>query len=178
MRTLGFRSNVLFAIAAAFGVIAALGQPWYGPAPPSTDAPMEDLFDGIARAFTISEGTSGWDAMGSADGLIAGLAVGAALMSIFTIMPPWQQHLQPVARWFAIGTFSVVAVKLVDEPASPLMGEPRQGLLIALGCAAVLVASTMWVASAPAPRRTPPKAYKPIPPPEYAPDSSYGPPTY
>jgi hypothetical protein len=178
MRTLGFRSNVLFAIAAAFGVIAALGRPWYGPSPPPTDARMEDLFDGIARAFSISEGTTGWQAMQSADGLIAGLAVGAAVMSIFTIMPPWQAHVQPLARWFAVGTLIVVAVKLVDEPASPMMSEPRQGLLIALGCALVLVASTMWVAAAPPQRKSPPQAYKPIPPPEYAPDSSYGPPTY
>ena len=34
MRTIGFRSNILFAIAAACGVIAALGRPWYGPSVP------------------------------------------------------------------------------------------------------------------------------------------------
>jgi hypothetical protein len=178
MRTIGFRSNVLIAIAAAFGVIAALGQPWYGPSHAPTDARMEDLFDGIGRAFTETHGTTGWAALESADGLIAALAVGAALMSILTIMPPWQAHVQPLARWFGMGTFTVVAVKLIDEPGSNALSEPRQGLLIALGAAAVLVASTMWVASAPPRRKTTPKAYKPIPPPEYAPDSSYGPPQY
>ena len=29
MRTLGFRTHVLLAVAAAVGVIAALGSPWY-----------------------------------------------------------------------------------------------------------------------------------------------------
>jgi hypothetical protein len=178
MRTIGFRSNVLFAIAAAFGVIAALGQPWYGPSVAPTDARMEDLFGGIGRAFTESHGTTGWAAFQSADSLIAALAVGAALMSLLTILPPWQAHAQPLARWFAMGTFAVVAVKLIDEPGANALSEPRQGLLIALGAAAVLVASTMFIAAAPSRRKPVPKAYKPIPPPEYAPDSSYGPPQY
>ncbi len=178
MRTIGFRSNVLFAIAAAFGVIAALGQPWYGPSRAPTDARMEDLFDGIGRAFTEAHGTTGWAALETADSLIAALAVGAAVMSFFTIVPPWQAHLQPVARWFGIGTFLVVAVKLIDEPGANAMSEPRQGLLIALGAAAVLVASTMTVAAAPVRRKTAPKQYTPPPAPEYAPESTYGPPTY
>jgi hypothetical protein len=177
MRTIGFRSNVLFAIAAAFGVIAALGQPWYGPSPAPTEAPMEDLFGGIGRAFTESHGTTGWEALQTADSLLAALAIGAALMSLLTIVPPWQGQAQPLARWFALGAFAVVAVKLVDEPGANTLSEPRQGLLIALGAAAVLVASTMWVAAAPR-RKAAPKAYKPIPPPEYAPESSYGPPQY
>ena len=29
MRTIGFRSNVLFILAAAVGLLAALGRPWY-----------------------------------------------------------------------------------------------------------------------------------------------------
>ena len=37
MRTIGFRSNILFAIAAAFGVVAALGRPWYGASPAATE---------------------------------------------------------------------------------------------------------------------------------------------
>ena len=53
MRTIGFRSNILFAIAAAIGVIAALGRPWYAPAVKGDeDAQMESLLSGIGRAFT------------------------------------------------------------------------------------------------------------------------------
>jgi hypothetical protein len=43
MRTLGFRSHVLLAFAAAVGVVAALGRPWYAPAPP----PVDDEFTSI-----------------------------------------------------------------------------------------------------------------------------------
>jgi hypothetical protein len=178
MRTIGFRSNVLFAIAAACGVIAALGQPWYAPSPAPTDARMEDLFRGIGRAFSKPDGVSGWAALQTADTLIAALAVGAALMSLLAIAPPWQAHVQPLARWFALGTFAVVAVKLIDEPGSNALSEPRHGLLIALGAAAVLVASTMTVAAAPARKKTTPKRYTPPPAPEYAPEGTYGPPQY
>ena len=60
MRTIGFRSNILFAVAAAFGVIARSRRPWYGPPGKATDAQMEDLLAGVGRAFTESGGTSGW----------------------------------------------------------------------------------------------------------------------
>jgi hypothetical protein len=178
MRTIGFRSNVLVAILAAAGVIAALGQPWYGQSPAPTGAQMEDLFRGIGRAFTESHGVTGWAALETADQLIAGLAAGAALMSLLSLVPLWQAHVQPIARWFAIGTFAVIAVKLIDEPGSNLYSEPRQGVLIALGAAAVLVASTMTVAAAPVRRKAQPKRYTPPPAPDYAPESSYGPPQY
>ena len=59
MRTIGFRSNILFAIAAAFGVVAALGRPWYGPPRPGhRSAAMEDLFSGIGRAVREPDGTT------------------------------------------------------------------------------------------------------------------------
>ena len=63
MRTIGFRSNLLFAVAAAFGVIASLSRPWYGRPAEGTNAEMEDLFGGIGRAFTEHAGTSGWAAL-------------------------------------------------------------------------------------------------------------------
>src|SRR5215216_7216958 len=75
MSTIGFRSNILFAIAAAFGVVASLGRPWYGPSNPATDAQMEDLFGGIGRSMTESGGTDGWTALATADQLLAGFAL-------------------------------------------------------------------------------------------------------
>lgn len=186
MRTIGFRSNLLFAIAAAFGVIASLGRPWYGPAPadaagggvgelPST---MEEFFNGIARAFSDAGGTTGWEALQTADSVIAGLACATVLLLLLTFLPPLQVHVQALARWTSLATFGVVAVKLIDEPGANLLHEPRQGIFIALGASAVLVASTITVAAAPQRRRVPPKTYTPPPAPAYEPDSSYGPPQF
>jgi hypothetical protein len=187
MRTIGFRSNILFAIAAAVGVIASLGRPWYGPAPvadpdgagvgelPST---MEEFFSGIGRAFSNAGGTTGWDALHTADALIAGLACTTVLLLLLTFLPPLQTHVQALARWTSLATFGVVMVKLIDEPGANLLHEPRHGIFIALGASAVLVASAMTVASAPQRRRVPPKTYTPPPVPAYEPDSSYGPPQF
>jgi len=68
MRTIGVRSNILVAIAAACGIVAALGRPWYGTPLPATGADMEDMFGGIGRALLEPEGTSGWDAIAYFDG--------------------------------------------------------------------------------------------------------------
>jgi len=178
MRTIGFRSNILFAIAAAAGVVAALGRPWYGPSESPTDARMEDLFRGIGRAFTESDGTTGWAALTTADSVIAGLACATALLLALTLVQPLQVHVQALARWTALATLAVVAMKLIDEPGANGLSEPRHGVFVALAAAAVLVASTMTVAAAPSRKRVPPKTYTPPPAPTYAPDSSYGPPQF
>ena len=53
MRTLGFRTHVLLALAAAVGVVAALARPWYAPAIPAPaadlDGPLYTLTDTIDR---------------------------------------------------------------------------------------------------------------------------------
>jgi hypothetical protein len=186
MRTIGFRSNILFAIAAAIGVVASLGRPWYGPSPIAVKEQavgklpnqMEDFFSGIGRAFSATEGTTGWAALQTADTLIAGLAFGTVALLLLTMVQPLQIHVQALARWTSLATFGVIAVKLIDEPGANALHEPRQGIMIALGAAAVLVASAMTIAAAPQRRRTSVKSYTPPPAPNYAPDSSYGPPQY
>src|SRR5215207_7491680 len=99
MRTIGFHSNVLFAIAAGFGVIAALGRPWYGPSDPATDAQMEDLFGGIGRSLTESGGTDGWTALATADQLLAGFALLTVVLVLLTLVVAIQRFTQPLARW-------------------------------------------------------------------------------
>ena len=186
MRTIGFRSNILFAIAAAIGVVASLGRPWYGPSPIAVKEQavgklpnqMEDFFSGIGRAFSATEGTTGWAALQTADTLIAGLAFATVALLLLTMVQPLQIHVQALARWTSLATFGVIAVKLIDEPGANALHEPRQGIMIALGAAAVLVASAMTIAAAPQRRRASVKSYTPPPAPNYAPDSSYGPPQY
>ena len=181
MRTIGFRSNILFAIAAAFGVIAALDRPWYGPRSPSTDARMEDLFSGIGRAVGEPDGTAGWTALQTLDQVIAGLAVVTVVLLAVTLVPALQRQLQPLARWSALATVGVVLYALVDTPGTAAMAEPRNGILLALGASLVLLVSTWTVAAAPARRRVPPKTYTPppAPAPASAADSErWGPPQF
>jgi hypothetical protein len=170
MRVIAFRSNILVAIAAAFGIIAALDRPWYGASTAAEDRPgevpahMEDFFSGIGRAFTNTDGMTGWDALQSADRLIAGLAVASVLLLVLAMVPALQGQVQVLARWSALATLGVIAVKLIDKPGVNSLLEPRQGLMIALGSAAVLVASSMTIAAAPV-RHRPVKRFVPPPPP-------------
>jgi hypothetical protein len=178
MHTIGFRSNILFAIAAACGVIAALGRPWYGPSAPETEGRMEDLGGTIGRALTEPGGTDGWAALNTADQLLAGLAIATVVLLVLALLPSLQRHVQALARWSALATLGVVLVKLVDGPEGAAMDEPRNGLFLALAASLILVASSWTVAAAPSRRRTPPKSYTPPPAPVYDPDANYGPPQY
>ena len=181
MRTIGFRTNILFAIAAAFGVVAALGKPWYGPSAPASDAQMEDLFGGIARVVTEPGGTAGWDALQTADQLIAGLSVATVALLTLTLVPALRKHMQPLARWGALATVGVLLYALVDRPGTAAMAEPRQGILLALGASLVLLASAWTVAEAPARRRVALKTYTPPPAPAPATisdDERWGPPQF
>lgn len=182
MRTIGFRSNVLFAIAAAFGVVAALGKPWYGPEVPASDARMEDLFSGIGRAISEPDGTDGWTALHTTDQVIVGLAVATAVLLALTLVPALQQQVQPLARWSALATVGVVLWTLLDAPGTTAMAEPRHGVLLALAASLVLLASTWTVAAAPARRRVAPRTYTPPPAPAPVPalsdDERWGPPQF
>jgi hypothetical protein len=178
MRTIGFRSNALFAIAAAFGVIAALGKPWYGPKVTGSDQPVEDLFGGIGRAVTEPDGTAGWTALQTTDQVIAGLAVLTALLVALTLVPALQAQLQPLARWGAIATVGVVLLTLVNTPGTAGMAEPRHGVLLALAASLVLLASTWTVAAAPSRRKVATKVYTPPPPAPVYDADHWGPPQY
>jgi len=178
MRTIGFHSSILFALAAGLGVIAALGRPWYGPPDPATEAQMEDLFGGVGRSLTAAGGTDGWTALATADQLLAGFAIATVVFVLLTLVTAIQRFTQPVARWCALATVGVVLVKLVDGPDVGAMSELRNGIFLALAASLVLLASSWTVAAAPSRRKTPPKTYTPPPAPVYDPDASYGPPQF
>jgi hypothetical protein len=179
MRTIGFRSNILFAIAAACGVIAALSRPWYGASVPSSgDGQMEKLWTDLGRSLTDPDGVDGWTALQTADKLLAGLATATVLLLVLALVPALQVHVQALARWCALATVAVVCVKLVDVPGAPATDELRNGAFLALAAALVLLASAWTVAAAPARRREPPRSYTPPPAPAYDRDASYGPPQF
>jgi hypothetical protein len=159
MRTIGFRSNILFALAAACGVVAALGRPWYGPEVPAGEGRMEGLGAAIGRALTDPDGTDGWTALATADTLLAGLAGATALLVLLALAPALQRDAGALARWCALAAVGVVVVKLVDSPDGAAMAEPRNGALLALAAALVLLASASTVAAAPARRRTPARSF-------------------
>jgi hypothetical protein len=162
MRTLGFRTHVLFAVAAAAGVIAALGRPWYGVAPQAAAAekqigdlhgPVEDLSSAVTRWAGETTGTSGWDALGHWGTAIAVLAALTAAGALGCLIPSLQGVARELLRYPALVCFCLVTWKLLDSPGPNALLEPRYGAFAAVAAALVAVTSGSAVAAAPLRRR-------------------------
>jgi hypothetical protein len=163
MRTLGFRTHVLFAVAAAVGVIAALGEPWYAAAPRvvkdgdtaigSLHGPVEGMSAGINRWITETSGTTGWDALGVWGPVLAGLAMLTALSALGCLVPALQGAAREALRYGSLATFGVVLWKLIDTPGPNQVMEPRFGAFVAVAAALLAATSGGAVAAAPLKRR-------------------------
>jgi hypothetical protein len=162
MRTIGFRSNVLFIIAAAFGLLASLGRPWYASAPPATLAetgvgeiqgPSGGVFLQLAREFTAEGGTKGWDVFTSTDTILVALVAVAVVSAIGALVPGIERPAREVLRLVALAMLGIVVVKLVNTPDAVGLVERRQGAWIALGVTGVMASSAMTLYGAPLARR-------------------------
>jgi hypothetical protein len=173
MHTLGFRSNILFVIAASVGLVASLGRSWYGPAVTITPSdgvgsipgPVEGFFSRLAREFTETGGTTGWDALTTTDIMISVLVPIIVLCALAVMVPALQLVAREVLRAAALALLGVVVVKLVQIPDGLGLAERRQGAWIALGVTGIAASSAFSVCNAPLrrPRRGPSLIEKPEP---------------
>jgi hypothetical protein len=160
MRTLGFRTHALLAVAAAVGVIAALAEPWYAAAPRvqgangSLEGSVDGLTAGMQRWIGESAGTSGWDALGVWGSVLAGCALLTAVGALGCLVPAIQGVAREALRYGALAMFGVALWKLIDTPGPNAAMEPRMGAFIAVAAALIAVSSGSAVASAPLKRRT------------------------
>ena len=190
MRTHGFRTHVLLAIAAAAGVVMTLDRPWYAPAPKTDpervadigdiNGPLNNLFEGVQRWVTSTDGASGWDSLGPWGIALAAMAAVAAVGGLACFVPALQPLGRDLLRYGAFAVFGIALWKLLDPPGANASHELRNGALAAFGCAVVLLTCAMGVANAPLRRKTPQRAYEPPPPPQappaYSTSGSSGPP--
>jgi hypothetical protein len=162
MRTIGYRSNVLFMLAAAFGLLAALGRPWYAPAPVAmaeessigdVQGPVEGFFLRITREVSTSGGTKGWDAFTSTDTILAALAAVAVVTALGALLPAIEQPCRELLRLVTLAMLGIVVVKLVNTPDSMGLVERRQGAWIALGVTGIMASSAATLYAAPLARR-------------------------
>jgi hypothetical protein len=183
MRTLGFRTHVLFALAAAAGLVLTLGRPWYGEAPPKApektadigdiNGPLTGFFDGLKRWGTNTDGTSGWHALNHWAMAIAVMSAITAVGVLMLTLPALQQLGRDLVRYSALAAVGIVAWKLVDTPGSL---ELRNGALAAAVFALMLFVTGSAAAAAPLRRRVPQRKFVPPPPPAYESPGSSGPP--
>jgi hypothetical protein len=179
MRTLGFRTHVLLAIAGAIGVLYSLTRPWYAaPPPPKEDdagigdihGPLNAFFDGLKRWTSHADGATGWQALDHWAQMIAAMAVVAALGSVACLLPRVQVLGRDLARYGGLAGLAIVAWKLVDPPGPNELWELRIGALLAGLFSIVLFTCASGVANAPLRRKVPQRPYHaPPPPPAYEP---------
>lgn len=159
MRTLGFRTHVLIAVAAAVGLIASLGRTWYAIAPEAApdSRPGSRLVDSLGRLISDPNGTTGWDALGTWGTVLAAAAAVTAAGALGCLAPALQGVARELVRYGALVCFALVAWKVLDHPAEGT--ELRMGAVLAGVAALVACTSGAAAAAAPLRRRTPHTAY-------------------
>ena len=178
MRTLGFRTHVLLAIAGAIGVLYALSRPWYATAPPPKDdkagigdihGPLNQFLDGAKRWASGGDGVSGWQALDLWGQIIAAMVGVAVIGALLCLAVPRLQGLgRDLARYGSLAALALIAWKLVDPPGDNGTWELRVGALLAGLFAIVLFTCASGVANAPLRRKIPERTYTPPPaPPVY-----------
>jgi hypothetical protein len=182
MRTIGFRSNVLFVIAAAAGLLAALGRPWYARSPVQTaeearigdvQGPVEQFFSRLAREFTSEDGTTGWAAFHSTDTILAVLVAIAVVTALGTLIVGVEQPCREVLRIVTLATLGIVVVKLANTPDSVGLIERRQGAWIALGVTGIMASAASSLYNAPLRRKKTTRSLYQVPPSLAVPERSH-----
>jgi hypothetical protein len=189
MRTLGFRTHVLLAVAAAFGLVATLSRPWFAAAPaPASEAeshigdiqgPLTGFFHGVERWITADTGTTGWSGLEYFGIAIVAMGALAGLGALASLLPRLQVLGREALRYGSWVALAIVVWKMLDTPGGNDTTELRYGAFVAVGCAAVLVSCSIEVANSPLRGRRRPAPYvapaAPSPP-VYDTGASTGPP--
>ena len=178
MRTLGFRTHILLAIAGAIGVVYSLSRPWYAAAPApkpeevadigDINGPLTGFVDGAQRWVTSGDGVSGWQALDHWAQMIGAMAAVAVIGTLLCFVPRVQVLGRDLARYGALAALAMIAWKLVDPPGANAVLELRGGALLAGLFAIVLFTCASGVANAPLRRKMVQSTYQaPPPPPAY-----------
>jgi hypothetical protein len=162
MRTIGLRPNVLFILAAAFGLLASLAKPWYAhaPAPLASESgigqipsPVEGFVVRLTREFSSEGGTKGWDAFTTTDTILAALVAITVISALGSLVPAIEQPCREILRLVTLAMLGIVVVKLVNTPDAGGLVERRQGAWIALGVTGIMASAASAVYAAPLTRR-------------------------
>ena len=160
---IGSRSNVLFILAAAFGLLAALGRPWYAPAAPALDPrrrhrerpePGRGLRrPHLARGRRPPAARRAGTRFTSTDTILVALALIAVVSALGSLVPAIEQPCRELLRLVTLAMLGIVVVKLVNTPGRDGLVERRQGAWIALGVTGIMASSASALYAAPLTRR-------------------------
>src|SRR4051812_32167516 len=159
MRSLGFGTHVLYALASAAGLVLSRARPGYAP-PPAAPAPapngeigempdtISQFFAGLSRSVTQQGGAAGWQQLNTAATFLLALAVIVAVCALGALVPRLQRAAASGAQLAALLALTTVVLELVDQPGGRAATEARLGGWIALASAVIAVGASMQLYSA------------------------------
>jgi hypothetical protein len=162
MRSLRFRTHVLYALASAAGLIASLGRTWYAPAPaaPASNGTVGEMpdtisqfFAGLSRSVTQQGGAAGWQQLDTAASFLLALGVILAVCALGSLVPRLQRASASGAQLAALLALATVMYELIDQPGGRAVTEARLGGWIALASVLLGLGASMRLYSAPRRRR-------------------------
>jgi hypothetical protein len=162
MRSLGFRTHVLYALASAAGLIASLGRTWYAPAPaaPASNGAVGEMpdtisrfFAGLSRSVTQQGGAAGWQQLQTAATFLLALGVILAVCALGALVPRLQRAAASGAQLAALLALATVVLELADQPGGRAATEARLGGWVALASVVLGLGASMQLHSASRRRR-------------------------
>jgi hypothetical protein len=162
MRSLGFRTHVLYALASAAGLIASLGRTWYAPAPaaPASNGAVGEMpdtisrfFAGLSRSVTQQGGAAGWQQLHTAATFLLALGVILAVCALGALVPRLQRAAASGAQLAALLALATVVLELADQPGGRAATEARLGGWVALASVVLGLGASMQLHSASRRRR-------------------------
>jgi hypothetical protein len=165
MRFLGPRTHVLYALAAAAGLVISLGRAWYAPAPAApapSDGVVGELPDtisqfvaGLSRSVTEGGGPSGAEQLHTAGSFLLALAAILAVCALGALVPVLRRGAASGAQLASLLALATVLLAVVDQPGGRDAVEARLGGWIALASVVLGFAAAMRLDSGPRRRPVP-----------------------
>jgi hypothetical protein len=181
MRSLGFRTHVLYALAASAGLLLSLGRPWYAPAPsaPTTSSDavgqmpdtISQFFAGLKRSVTEGGGPAGSAQLHTAATFLIALAAILAACALASLVPAMRRGAASGAQLASLLALATVVLEVIAQPGGRAAVEARVGGWIALASAVFGFVAAMQLDSAPR-RRPAPKAARRFQPAAAAPPAA------
>jgi hypothetical protein len=166
MRSLGFRTRVLYALASSAGLVFSLGRTWYAPAPAAPTASearvgempdtISQFFAGLQRSISQAGGSTGWQQLDTAATFLVALAAILAVCAVGTLVPRLQRGAASGAQLASLLALATVVLEVVAQPGGRDAVEGRLGGWIALASAVLGFTAAMQLYSAPRRRRPAP----------------------
>jgi hypothetical protein len=165
MRTLSTGPKLLAYVAAALGVVAALGMPWFGPSPeakapeaglPTLEGPVNAFFGGVWRHVSEPSGATAYERFAMADiAVLVLVAIGVTGAGLALL-----KGAETAGRWLmrtaAFAALCVIVVKVVQVAGVDGLVETRRGAVAGSLCAALMLFSALSVSRQKL-RRAPPR---------------------